>query len=112
MKTFKILGLLLTYPVPETLEHWPEMSALLAAEKILPKKQLAKIQQWVDKKLSQDIYCLQEDYVDTFDRSRGHCLHLFEHVHGESRERGSTMVDLSEMYATKGLTIDQAELPD
>ncbi|ODS23959.1 nitrate reductase molybdenum cofactor assembly chaperone [Candidatus Endobugula sertula] len=107
-----MLGLLLTYPVPETVLHWPEMLDLLANEKILPKKSLKLIQQWINNKKAQDIYQLQEDYVETFDRSRGHCLHLFEHIHGESRERGQAMVDLSTMYAEKGLTISQAELPD
>jgi nitrate reductase delta subunit len=55
---------------------------------------------------------VQEDYVETFDRGRAHCLHLFEHIHGESRDRGQAMVDLSETYAAKGLHIDSSELPD
>ena len=52
MKTFKILGLLLTYPVPETLAHWSEMGALLASEKLLPKRQLQLIQQWIDEQIA------------------------------------------------------------
>jgi nitrate reductase delta subunit len=112
MKTFKLLGLLLTYPVSETLAHWTKIGELLANEKLLPKKQLERLNSFIDEKLAQDIYGAQEDYVETFDRGRGHCLHLFEHVHGESRERGPAMVDLTEMYASKGLLINQAELPD
>lgn len=112
MKTFKILGLLLTYPVPETIQHWPAMSALLEEEQLLGKKALKHIQQWMSDTHAKDIYALQESYVETFDRGRGHCLHLFEHIHGESRERGQAMVDLAEMYATKGLSIQHSELPD
>ncbi len=112
MKTFHILGLLLTYPVSETLDLWPDMSELLAKEKLLGTKSLRNIQRWIDNRLKEDRYDLQENYVATFDRGRGHSLHLFEHIHGESRERGQAMVDLSEMYANKGLSITQSELPD
>ena len=55
---------------------------------------------------------LQEEYVATFDRGRAHCLHLFEHIHGESRDRGQAMVNLADAYEEKGLIIDRAELPD
>lgn len=112
MKTFKILGLLLTYPVPKTVALWPSMLDLLAQEKILPKTHVKQLQHWLDSNVKNDIYQLQEDYVETFDRGRGHCLHLFEHVHGESRDRGQAMVDLTSVYAEKGLVIDKAELPD
>ena len=112
MKTFKILGLFLTYPVPETVALWPSMLELLEQEKILPKKPLKQLKAWAETNSKKDIYALQEDYVETFDRGRGHCLHLFEHVHGESRERGQAMVDLTSVYAEKDLLIDQAELPD
>ena len=38
-------------------------------------------------------------------------LHLFEHVHGESRDRGQAMVDLKAMYENAGLFVTR-ELPD
>jgi nitrate reductase delta subunit len=55
---------------------------------------------------------LEERYVALFDRSRALSLHLFEHVHGESRERGQAMVDLQAMYEARGLTSAEHELPD
>ena len=51
-------------------------------------------------------------YVDLFDRGRGTALHLFEHVHGDSRDRGPAMVDLVKTYEQAGLLLDPAELPD
>ena len=60
----------------------------------------------------EDPLALQERYVATFDRGRAHSLHLFEHIHGESRDRGQAMVNLAATYADKGLVIDRAELPD
>ena len=55
---------------------------------------------------------MQERYVFLFDRTRSLCLHLFEHVHGESRDRGQAMVDLKTLYAKGGLEIGANELPD
>lgn len=112
MKTFKILGLLLTYPKAENLQHFGEMKQVLEAEKILPTKNLKFVGKFMDKQTATDLLALQEEYVETFDRSRSNCLNLFEHVHGESRDRGQAMVDLAEMYHEKGLFIDSKELPD
>ena len=57
-------------------------------------------------------FALQERYVDLFDRGRSLSLHLFEHVHGESRDRGQAMVDLLALYEKNGLTVGTGELPD
>ena len=57
-------------------------------------------------------YEAQERYVALFDRSRALSLHLFEHVHGESRDRGQAMVNLLEMYEAHGLTVREHEFPD
>ena len=59
-----------------------------------------------------DLYDLQERYVLLFDRTRSLSLHLFEHVHGESRDRGQAMVDLKTIYENGGLEIAATELPD
>src|SRR5208337_1433321 len=59
-----------------------------------------------------DLYDLQERYVQLFDRTRSRSLHLFEHVHGESRDRGQAMIDLKAQYEQHGLSISAAELPD
>jgi len=112
MKTLKVLGLLMSYPKPEWLAHLEECAATLASEEWLPKKQLSGVLGLIDTLASTDLYELQEQYVATFDRGRSHCLHLFEHIHGESRDRGQAMVNLAAAYEEKGLFIDQSELPD
>jgi len=112
MKTFKILGLLLTYPNKETISHYDELRTTLEAEKLLSDKQIKAISVFIDRHKHSDLLDLQEEYVSLFDRSRSYCLQLFEHVHGESRDRGQAMVDLAEMYAEKNLEINKAELPD
>lgn len=59
-----------------------------------------------------DSLVVQESYVEMVDRNRRGSLHLFEHIHGESRDRGGAMVDLAEFYAQRGLEMSQGELPD
>jgi nitrate reductase delta subunit len=112
MKTFKVLGLLMSYPKPEWVSHLEECSLLLRQENFLPKKHLRAVLAFIEKLKIADIYSVQEEYVGTFDRGRSHSLHLFEHIHGESRDRGQAMVNLAGAYEEKGFFIDQAELPD
>jgi nitrate reductase delta subunit len=112
MKTFKVLGLLMSYPDPQWLPHLDEFASVLEQERFLPKKQLKAVTAFIDELRTADIYSMQEQYVATFDRGRSHCLHLFEHIHGESRDRGQAMVNLASAYEEKGLVIGQAELPD
>ena len=59
-----------------------------------------------------DLLDLQAEYVATFDRGRKLSLHLFEHVHGQSRDRGQAMVDLLAQYRAVGLELAVKELPD
>jgi nitrate reductase delta subunit len=66
----------------------------------------------VDHLAGGDLLDLQEEYVGLFDRTRSLCLNLFEHVHGDSRERGPAMVELLGLYAAAGLEPAGGELPD
>ena len=110
--TFKALSALLTYPSAELQRAMPELVAAIAAEALLP----AAIRRQLDGLMSEiaagDLYDLQERYVLLFDRTRSLSLHLFEHVHGESRVRGQAMIDLKSLYENGGLEIEAAELPD
>ena len=112
MKTFKLLGLLLTYPEGTVYSASDELLQTLRSEALLPEKFIKKVETFLTAQKAQDLMAVQEDYVETFDRGRAHCLHLFEHIHGESRDRGQAMIDLSETYAAKGLYIETGELPD
>jgi nitrate reductase delta subunit len=112
VKTFKVLGLLMSYPKPEWIAHLAECRTVLVREQLLPKKQLRSVLAFIDRLETTDVYDAQESYVETFDRGRSHSLHLFEHIHGESRDRGQAMVNLAGAYGEKGLFIGQAELPD
>jgi nitrate reductase molybdenum cofactor assembly chaperone NarJ/NarW len=112
MKSLKVLGLLMSYPKPEWVSHLEDCKSLLVQEQFLPRKHMRAVLKFIENLETVDLYSAQEEYVETFDRGRSHSLHLFEHIHGESRDRGQAMVNLSAAYEEKGFFIDQAELPD
>src|SRR5581483_10788292 len=111
-KTLKVLSALLTYPTAELQQAVPEMRAALDGEARLPQKSRDRLDRILEEIAAGDLYDLQERYVLLFDRTRSLSLHLFEHVHGESRDRGQAMVDLRALYERHGLAIGAAELPD
>lgn len=112
MKTLKVLGTLLTYPSADVVKALPEFQAILKKETWLPDESLKALDHLVDWMNGQDLLDLQEEFVALFDRTPSLCLHLFEHVHGDSRDRGQALVDLSEVYKDAGLLINTEEMPD
>ena len=112
IRTLKILSILLTYPSKDMHENIDEMRQVLLQEGLLNKKDSAKLIALLDRMENTDLLDLQEEYVSLFDRGRAHSLHLFEHVHGESRMRGTAMVDLINMYKENGRFLESKELPD
>ncbi len=112
MKTLKVLSALLTYPSDELLVAAPELKAVLAKEGILSRRDLAAVMALIDDIAVCDLFDAQERYILLFDRTRSLSLHLFEHVHGESRDRGQAMVDLIKLYEDGGYTPTTSELPD
>ncbi len=111
-RTLKALSLLLTYPSPELQAAMAEIGGVLAAETRLTAQARRELRQLVESLRDGDSYALQERYVTLFDRSRALSLNLFEHVHGESRDRGGAMVSLLETYRAGGFEPASWELPD
>jgi nitrate reductase delta subunit len=111
-RTLKALSLLLSYPTRELQEAMPEIGGVLAAESRLTAAARRDLRPLVEVLGSGDIYDLEEAYVVLFDRSRSLSLNLFEHVHGESRDRGGAMVSLLESYREAGFEPATSELPD
>lgn len=111
-RTLKVLSALLSYPTAELQAAVAELRAALDAEARLPPKCRQNLEQILDEMAARDLYDLQERYVLLFDRTRSLSLNLFEHVHGESRDRGQAMVDLKSLYERHGLAIAGSELPD
>ena len=108
----RALSRLLQYPDVELIEHLPEVGRVLYEMPKLSKKVQTGLTQFIEELESADLFDSQENYVECFDRGRATSLHLFEHVHGDSRERGQAMVDLLQTYKEGGLQLSANELPD
>jgi len=111
-KTLRVLSALLGYPDAQMRRYLPEMRGLLHAEGALGQARRAEIDALIDALESAEPMEAEAGYVELFDRGRGTSLHLFEHVHGDSRERGPAMIDLGQTYARAGLILAEGELPD
>lgn len=112
MKTLKVLSALLCYPQPDMQAALPEMIMALEQENRLPQSQCWAVQTLMNQMRRTDLMDLQEGYIGLFDRGRALSLHLFEHIHGQSRDRGQAMVDLLETYRRHGFELNARELPD
>lgn len=110
--TFKALGALVTYPTPELVAALPEIAVAIDADRRLKAPEKKALAALIADLAATDPIAAQERYVELFDRGRRTSLHLFEHVHGDSRERGQAMVDLKEVYAAAGFVLAGNELPD
>jgi nitrate reductase molybdenum cofactor assembly chaperone NarJ/NarW len=110
--TFKALGALLDYPRAELIGAVPEIRARVAAEGLLASDTRGALEPLLLELVRSEPMALEERYVDLFDRTRSLSLHLYEHVHGESRDRGQAMVALGSVYERHGYAPTATELPD
>ncbi|MYM97985.1 nitrate reductase molybdenum cofactor assembly chaperone [Duganella vulcania] len=106
---YSVLSALLLYPEPELLAELPELEQRLQDK--LPQWHAA-VAELLAYLRRTPLIDLQLQYVTTFDRNPSHSLHLFEHIHGESRDRGQAMVDLMAEYSKHGLQMVGNDLPD
>jgi nitrate reductase delta subunit len=110
--SLRVLATLLGYPDAQMRGWLPEMRELLRAEATLSLSRHAEIEALMDSLQGAGELDAEADYVELFDRGRGTSLHLFEHVHGDSRDRGPAMIDLGQTYEKAGLILAEGELPD
>jgi nitrate reductase molybdenum cofactor assembly chaperone NarJ/NarW len=110
--TLRALAALLRYPDAELRANAAELREALRNERALAPGRLAELDRLLDRLAGADPMQVEAEYVDTFDHSRRGALHLFEHVHGDSRDRGPAMVDLAQTYERAGLVLRPGELPD
>ena len=111
-RSLKALSLILSYPTRALQHAMPEIEGVLISDTRLTAAARRGLRPLMDDVSGRDIYDLEEQYVMLFDRSRTLSLNLFEHVHGESRDRGGAMVSLLETYKAAGFEPDTTELPD
>ena len=107
-----VISRLLEYPDAALWQHQQELMEALQSSTHFTPSQSQGVIDFLQQLTSQDLLDAQANYSELFDRGRATSLLLFEHVHGESRDRGQAMVDLLAQYARQGLELDSRELPD
>jgi len=110
--TLRVLAHLLRYPDAQLLAHLGELSEALHSEAALTPARIAELDALLTRLRQTPALQTESDYVELFDRGRSTALHLFEHVHGDSRDRGPAMIDLIQTYEQAGLYLDEGEMPD
>jgi nitrate reductase molybdenum cofactor assembly chaperone NarJ/NarW len=109
--TLRVLAHLLRYPDAELREHLGELRDALHDERALSFGRLAELDRLIERLRTRRRCCVEAEYVELFDRGRGTALHLFEHVHGDSRDRGPAMIGPGQTYEQAGLLLARASCP-
>lgn len=110
--TYKVLSLLLSYPSNELQQFLPQVEKELRKEALLQEDKIIGLVEFCNRFVALDLTNWQEEYVQLFDYSRSVSLHIFEHIKGDSRDRGQAMVNLMEFYKETGMHLTAKELPD
>ena len=112
MIVFRALSALLSYPTEDMRRALPEIAEVIRAARIVSADERRGLLELIDELGEGDLLAAEERYVDLFDRGRALSLNLFEHLHGESRDRGEAMVELKQVYEQAGFELSARELPD
>ena len=112
MIVLRALGALLSYPREDLRQALPEIAEAIRASRHIAKRERDGLMILIDDLASGDLLAAEERYVELFDRGRATSLNLFEHLHGESRDRGDAMVELKRRYERAGFELATRELPD
>lgn len=111
-RPLQALARLLDYPDAELQANVRELAAILGERSELTIDQAAEARTFCRQLGETQLLTVQAEHVETFDRGRKVSLHVFEHVYGESRDRGPAMVELSQAFQQHGLVLETGELPD
>jgi nitrate reductase delta subunit len=112
MKILTVISRLLEYPDPLLWDNRDLLLEAIRQQQDLVPRNMEALLRFVRDLTSRDVMDAQDDYGALFDRGRSLSLLLFEHVHGDSRDRGQAMVDLMGLYEKSGFAINVRELPD
>jgi len=112
MRIYKIMARLLDYPSGELMENLPAITEMLKEDPDVTAQERDALMQFISWMQIHDLTGIQSDYVQTFDMTPEHDLHLTHHLFGDDRGRGPALIDLSEYYKASGLELAEGEIPD
>jgi nitrate reductase molybdenum cofactor assembly chaperone NarJ/NarW len=110
--SLRVLARLLSYPDVQLRGDLDDMRQALLSEKAIAPARLDELNALINGLSRGNALENEAEYVEVFDRGRATSLHLFEHVHGDSRDRGPAMIDLAQTYEKAGLFLGPDEMPD
>ena len=114
LKLLKVLSLLIDYPSNKLFlgDTLADCTEIVAKSTLISPEVRTQIIDLIEDLIDTGSLEAQARYDGLFERGRSLSLWLFEHVHGESRDRGQAMVDLMGQYQEAGFEISVKELPD
>ncbi len=112
MQIYKLLSALLDYPDQDLLAHLPDLQDFVEHSPELDTAEREALQGFLTHMQSRPLTDLQADYVQTFDMTAEHSLHLTHHLFGDDKNRGPALIDLGELYKDYGVEFVSNELPD
>ena len=112
MQIYKLLSALLEYPDQELIDHLPELREHITQCLDTDTTERDALHVFITYLQSKPLTTLQEDYVQTFDLTPEHSLHLTHHLFGDDKNRGPALIDLGELYKDYGVEVVTNELPD
>ncbi len=112
MIELRALSALLSYPNAKLRQALPEVAAVVTSSPLIAERERSGIVTLIDELADSDLIDSEARYVEMFDRGRTTSLHLFEHLYGDSRDRGEAMVELKRIYERAGFDLATSELPD
>lgn len=112
MIELRALGALLSYPRQELRQALPQIADAIRASPLIAKRERDGLFTLIDELEREDLLALEQRYVEMFDRGRATSLNLFEHLHGDGRDRGDAMLELTNVYKRAGFELTTRELPD
>ena len=110
--SLRVLARLLSYPDVQLRGDLADMRQALLSENAIASARLEELNALINGLARGNALDNEAEYVEVFDRGRATSLHLFEHVHGDSRDRGPAMIDLAQTYEKAGLFLGPDEMPD
>jgi nitrate reductase delta subunit len=112
MQIYKLLSALLDYPSQDLLNNLPELQAFVEQSLEIDQAERLALHAFLAHLTSKSVTDLQADYVQTFDMTAEHSLHLTHHLFGDDKNRGPALIDLGELYKDYGVEVVSKELPD
>ena len=112
MLVFKAFSALLSYPTEEMRQALPEVADAIRRSQLVGAREREDLLELIREICQGDLFAAEERYTDLFDHGRACSLNLFEHLHGDSRDRGAAMVELKRLYTAAGFELSARELPD